>query len=98
MKNIGFKVTLGIASVILLGACSEGGKLNLKELPSSLTKAATGSEFVSSSSQYETSLTRNYKVQQATGSFTSKMSQTSSPSGYKVYYSVQGAVLSDEVE
>lgn len=96
-KTIFIKLTVGIAAALFLAACSEGGQLNLKDPLRLFRKAAPGSEFVSSSSQYQSSLTRNYKVQQATGAFTSKMRQVSSPSGYKVYYSVQGAVISDEL-
>lgn len=91
------RIALVVLGALVLSACSEGGKLNLKDPLRLFKKAAPGSEFVSSSGQYETSLTRSYKVQQTTGSFTSEMRQTSSPSGYKVYYSVQGAVISDEL-
>jgi hypothetical protein len=101
MRNEIFKMTLRmglLASLaVLLSACSEGGKLNLKDPNRLFRKSAPGSEFVSSSSQFQSSLTRNYQVQQATGSFASKIQQTSSPSGYKLYYSVQGAVISDDL-
>ncbi len=96
MQKMIFKTVLGALTLLLLGACSEGGKLTLKDPLRLFRKAAPGSEFVSSSDQYKSSLTRNYKVQQATGSFASQMKQTSSPRGYKIYYSVQGAVISDE--
>lgn len=99
MKNVSLKLCLGILSVLFLSACSEGGQLNLKNpISSILTKSSPGSEFVASSSQFQTSLTRNYKVQHATGSFASKLKQTSTPSGYKVYFSVQGSVISDELQ
>lgn len=83
---------------LLLSACSEGGMLNLKNPGNTpFAKPVPGSEFVSSSMQYKNSLTRNYKVQQATGSFNSKMQQSSTPRGYKLYYSVQGALISEDL-
>lgn len=89
-------ITLGFAALV---GCSEGGQLNLinPNTGRNLTKSVPGSEFVSSSAQFEQSLTRQYKVQQSLGSFSSKMVQTSTPSGYKLYYSVQGSVISDEL-
>lgn len=96
MKSLALKITLGLGATLLLSACSEGGVLKLKDPLRLSRKAAPGSEFVSASTQYQTTA-NGYKVQQTTGAFTSKMRQTSSPSGYKVYYSVQGAVISDEL-
>lgn len=96
MKNFKLKLILGVGTALLLSACSEGGMLKLKDPLRMFRKAAPGSEFVSASTQYQTTA-NGYKVQQTTGAFTSKMMQTSSPSGYKVYFSVQGAVISDEL-
>jgi hypothetical protein len=97
MKKTLLKLMVTLAGIAFLSACSEGGMLNLKNPGSFSQKASPGSEFVSSSSQYQTTIPGNYKVQQSTGTFNSKVSQTSSPSGYKVYYSVQGAIISEEL-
>tara|TARA_Y100001935_G_C17283338_1_gene498832 strand:+ start:607 stop:912 length:306 start_codon:yes stop_codon:yes gene_type:complete len=96
-KKFPFSLLFLMSFPFLLSACSEGGELTLKDPLRLFRKAAPGSEFVAASSQYESSLTRNYKVQQTVGTFNSKMKQTSSPRGYKLYYSVQGAMLSEEM-
>ncbi|NCN42539.1 hypothetical protein GW916_14980 [bacterium] len=96
MRKIILK-TLGIGMVLgLLSACSEGGELSLKDPLRLFRKAEPGSEFVSASSQFESSLSRGYKVQQTVGTFNSKVKQTSTPRGYTLYYSVQGSLISDE--
>lgn len=89
---------LGLFGALMMG-CSNGGNLTL-EGPSggggfSLSKAQ-GAEFVSSSDQFDLSSPSGYKVQESVGDFIPNIVQTSSPGNYKLYSSVQGAMISDE--
>lgn len=54
-------------------------------------------EFVSGSGQYQTTLIREYRVLSSVGSAQGELTQTT-PNGYRVYFTVQGVVVSNEVQ
>lgn len=102
MKSVYSKALILLAGWAVLVGCSEGGQLNLvPTVPQRVLKADPGREFVSAADNYKSSSgntgTGVYKIQHSVGNFNSKMSQGSSPSGYRVFHSVQGALISDEL-
>jgi len=91
-----YAMVLSLAALMVSSlACSKGGILNIDRTPSNVVTLQTvgGAEFVSSSAQYENTLLNNYHVQQSVGDFLPTLQQTS-PSGYKLYSTVQGQMLS----
>lgn len=102
MKVSTVKALILFGAAIYFAGCSEGGKLNLMNpIPQASLKATPGSEFVSAAANFQPSAGNTgvgiYKVQHSVGNFTSKMQQVSTPSGYRVFHSVQGAMISDEL-
>ncbi|MES3036521.1 MAG: hypothetical protein V4736_01320 [Bdellovibrionota bacterium] len=56
-----------------------------------------GAEFVSGSTQYQLTPTNGYKVQVSVGNYINTIRATTS-GGYTVYSSIQGDMLSDQVQ
>jgi len=90
-----YAMLLSLATLLVSSmACSKGGSLTLERSPASnILQSVGGAEFVSSSVQYEHSLLLNYSVQQSVGDFIPDV-QTTTPSGYLFYSTVQGQMLS----
>jgi hypothetical protein len=90
MKNTGI---IAAAFLILSGCSIEAGIFDLSSKVLPVTNGQL-SGFVSSSAQNEKT-TAGYKVQSSTGAFTNKIEETTQ-SGYKVYISVQGNIVSGQ--
>jgi hypothetical protein len=91
-----YKLTLLAVSLLAATGC---GKVSLdlsNVLPGQLVpvKMSGGAEFVSASQQGEKTL-GNYTVDVSAGAVFSKLESTT-PGGYKVYATVQGAMISEE--
>lgn len=97
MVNLGTKpIRIFLLLLIAVGlvSCSVVGNITDETAPGSTVKfdKATGSEFVSGSNQYEHTLLRDYKINSSVGGMIKEI-QSTTPRGYKVYSSVQGALL-----
>jgi len=57
--------------------------------------ASQASEFVSGSDQYQTTLVNRYKILSSSGSFNREL-VNKTPKGYRIYSSVQGALISSQ--
>jgi hypothetical protein len=84
------------AGALGLSACSiEASISSITDASPFELKKATGAEFVSGSNQYDHTLLRNYKINSSAGSMTQEI-QSDTPRGYKMYSSVQGALISSQ--
>ena len=90
------KFTLLVISSLSLSACSIDSSLFGVQLPKlNLFQKAEGAEIVAGSNQYQNTL-NNYKVSASAGNVYDTVSgQTGN--GYKVYITVQGRMLSEEL-
>ncbi len=90
------KFTLLVISSLSLSACSIDSSLFGVQLPElNLFQKTQGAEIVAGSNQYQNTL-NNYKVSASAGNVYDKVSgQTGN--GYKVYITVQGQMLSEEL-
>jgi len=82
-----------------VAGCSANGEITVEDLngsvpnPIATSEKASGAEFVSGTDQYENSQLRNYKVVSSVGSYYGALG-VKTARGYKVYSSVQGAMIS----
>lgn len=88
------RIFLLLTLIAGLSGCSVVGSITEDVAPGSSVKfdKATGSEFVSGSNQYEHTLLRDYRINSSVGGMIKEI-QSTTPRGYKVYSSVQGALL-----
>jgi hypothetical protein len=89
MKNLTFIMAISV----LLSGC---GRIDFdSDSPlRRLIGLKTKGEFVSGSTQYQTSLFNNYKLQTSLGGHEPRLRQTT-VNGYKIYASVQGSLMSE---
>ena len=83
-----------------MSACSiEANVSELFPLPdlSNLLSQTQGAEFVSGSTQYATTTLTGYKVQVSVGNYVKELKSVT-PNQYTVFTSIQGDILSEEVQ
>lgn len=93
------RLILGLFTMGLMSACSiEANVSELFPVPdlSNLLSQTQGGEFVSGSTQYETTVNQGYRVQVSVGSYIKELKSVT-PSQYTVFTSIQGDILSDQV-
>jgi hypothetical protein len=91
-----FKIFIFLVMAIAISACSiEASISNITDFSSTTLDKMNGAEFVSGSNQYDQTLLRNYKVNSSAGSITKEI-RSETPRGYKMYSSVQGALISSQ--
>ena len=95
MVHTFFRVLI-LTSAIGLSACSiEASISSITDFTETALDKPNGAEFVSGSNQFDHTLVRNYKINSSAGSITKEI-KSETPRGYKMYSSVQGALISSE--
>ena len=90
-------VYLPITSGCYLSASISDLTPKSSDIASPINKVNTvqASEFVSGSDKYQTTLINRYKILSSAGSFNREL-VNKTPKGYKIYSSVQGALISGQ--
>ena len=93
MQNLLRRSLLIALSLSSLGCSLDSALFGVDEIVNVISGGTQGAEIVSGSTQFVTTTGTGYHVNATVGGVFDKVSEETTPNGYKVYISVQGQII-----